>query len=284
VIGGVLLVASAMLLMAGDSGDVVRVIVHGIDVADSNVTGAGITLALISLLPAFLLPMLVIVSFYLLDCLIAERRDRSILFFKSLPVSDLTTVLSKVVTALLVAPGLAVAALIATQLGVLLLASIALAAGDGGIAPLWDPLRLLSVWVFGVYTVLALGLWYAPFLTFLLAVSAWARRAPLLWASSPLALMIVEVVLTGRSRLAALVAAYLNGFWTTAYLHEFRIAIGEDEANELLQQSQIGSGTRMWDWMNPIGLLTSPALWVGLLVAAGFVAGAVYIRRYRDDS
>src|ERR1700687_5194317 len=33
--------------------------------------------------------------FYCLDALHGERRDRSILFWKSLPVSDLTTVLSK---------------------------------------------------------------------------------------------------------------------------------------------------------------------------------------------
>ncbi|HSG66810.1 MAG TPA: hypothetical protein VLD39_17510 [Gammaproteobacteria bacterium] len=283
-IGGVLLVASAMLLMAGGSGDLIQVVMQGIDVADAQVTGVGITVALMSLLPAFLLPMLVVVSFYLLDCLIGERRDRSILFFKSLPVSDVTTVLSKLATALLVAPGVAVVALMATQLGVLMLASIALAVGDGGIAPLWSPSRLLSVWVFAGYTTLAFGLWHAPIFGFLLAVSAWARRAPLLWASSPLALMIVEVVLTGRSRLAALLGDYLNGFWAAAYLHEFGVAIGEEQANELLRESQIEASAGIGDWIDPLGLLTSPLLWLGLLAAACFVTGAVYVRRFRDDS
>src|SRR5260370_42562485 len=42
--------------------------------------------------------------FYCLDALHGERRDRSILFWKSLPVSDLTTVLSKVTIPLVVLP------------------------------------------------------------------------------------------------------------------------------------------------------------------------------------
>ena len=42
--------------------------------------------------------------FYCLDALHGERRDRSILFWKSLPVSDLTTVLSKVFVPLVILP------------------------------------------------------------------------------------------------------------------------------------------------------------------------------------
>ena len=37
----------------------------------------------------------VVVVVYLLDCLYGERRDRSILFWRSLPVSDTQTVLAK---------------------------------------------------------------------------------------------------------------------------------------------------------------------------------------------
>lgn len=283
VIGALVLVSTAaMLLMGGGSGDVVEVLIRGLDVSNPGLSGPGLTLALISFLPAFVLPLIVIASFYLLDCLGAERRDRSILFFKSLPVSDLTTVLSKLATALLLAPALTLAALIVTQLGVLLSASIAVALGDGVVAALWSPSRLASVWVFAVYSVLAFNLWYAPTFCFLLAVSAWARRATLVWASSPLLLVLLERVLTGQSRLGQLLARHMNGFWSTAYLRRFQIAIGEDEA--LSGSTGLEAGTRIWDWMDPVGLVTSPTLWIGLFVAAGFVAAAVYLRRYRDDS
>lgn len=284
VIGALLIVCSAALLIGGGAGGLIQISIDVVNEQRPDLTDVGVTLGSISLLPAFMLPLIVIVSFYLLDCLVAERRDRSILFFKSLPVSDVTTVLSKVVTALLVAPGLALAAFVVTQLAVFALISIALAFGDGSVGLLWSPTRLLAVWAFALYTVLAGAIWYAPGFAFLLAISAWARRAPFLWANSPLLLLLVELVLTGRSRLGQLLLDYATGFWTTAFRHQFRIAVGEEQARELLEATDLGGGVRLTEWMDPLGLLTSPMLWLGLLVATTLVAGAVYIRRYRDDS
>ena len=74
-----------MLPGIGSEGGV-RVMINGLDMADQLYAAAGVTGALLAFLPAFMLPLLAIISFYLLDCLSAERRDRSILFFKSLPV------------------------------------------------------------------------------------------------------------------------------------------------------------------------------------------------------
>ena len=54
--------------------------------------------------------------FYCLDALHGERRDRSILFWKSLPVSDLTTVLAKASVPCRVLPPRAFALALATQL------------------------------------------------------------------------------------------------------------------------------------------------------------------------
>ena len=61
--------------------------------------------------------------FYCLDALYGERRDRSILFWKSLPVSDLTTVLSKASIPIVVLPLLTFAVTVATQLIMLLSAA-----------------------------------------------------------------------------------------------------------------------------------------------------------------
>ena len=53
--------------------------------------------------------------FYSLDALYGERRDRSIFFWKSLPVSDLITVLSKLAIPLVIVPMLSFAITVATQ-------------------------------------------------------------------------------------------------------------------------------------------------------------------------
>lgn len=62
--------------------------------------------------------------FYCLDALHGERRDRSIFFWKSLPVSDLTTVLSKAIIPLAVLPAIAFALVVCVQMIMLLMSSV----------------------------------------------------------------------------------------------------------------------------------------------------------------
>src|SRR5882762_11823641 len=64
--------------------------------------------------------------FYCLDALYGERRDRSILFWKSLPVSDLTTVLSKALIPLAVLPVISFALVVCVQVIMILETSIVL--------------------------------------------------------------------------------------------------------------------------------------------------------------
>src|SRR6266478_6442377 len=64
--------------------------------------------------------------FYCLDALHGERRDRSILFWKSLPVSDLTTVLSKATIPLVVLPAISFAIVVCVQVIMLLMSSTVL--------------------------------------------------------------------------------------------------------------------------------------------------------------
>lgn len=286
VVGAILLGLSTLMLIGNiGSGDSPQIMIHGLDVAGASRVDAGVTVALLSFLPVFILPLIVIVTFYLLESLSTERRDRSILFFKSLPVSDLLTVMSKLATASLVAPAFTIAALVLTHLGVLFLGSVALGLGEGGVGALWTPSRLLSIWILAAYGALAFGLWFAPFHCFFLAVSAWARRATLVWAASPLLLMLVERAVTGQTLLGQLLGTYVGGFLSTAFAHRFRVTIGDENAAvEALEESDLESLSNIWAWMDPMALVTSPMLWAGLVVAAGFAAGAVLLRRYRDDS
>src|SRR5213075_3284757 len=118
--------------------------------------------------------------FYCLDELHGERRDRSILFWKSLPVSDLTTVFSKFAIPLIILPLLSFAIAVVTQFVMLLLSS-GLSAGTLGARMSFFHLSLMLL-----YHILTVhGLWYAPLYGWLLLVSAWAPRAPFIWAFLP---------------------------------------------------------------------------------------------------
>src|SRR5262249_34417013 len=62
-----------------------------------------------------ILTAMLVAAFYCLDALHGERRDRSILFWKSLPVSDRTTVLSKLIVPALILPAIAFALTVVVQ-------------------------------------------------------------------------------------------------------------------------------------------------------------------------
>src|SRR3989440_2883459 len=83
--------------------------------------------------------------FYCLDALYGERRDRSILFWKSLPVSDLTSVLSKASIPLVILPVLVFAIIVATQLIMLLVATAVLLGNGVSAATLWSQLPLIQM-------------------------------------------------------------------------------------------------------------------------------------------
>ncbi|HEX9878319.1 MAG TPA: hypothetical protein VGC50_16900 [Gammaproteobacteria bacterium] len=277
VIGAIVLVWALWLATSPDGLELAFVIEDD-DIGFADRTRLVTTIVLVLLAPLFMLPTVAVIASYLLNCLGTERRDRSILFFKSLPISDVTTVLAKLTTALLLAPILALAGLLITELGV----TVVVGASSAGM--LWDPSQLLAAWALAAYTVIAFMLWHAPTWCFLLAVSAWARRATLLWACSPLLVILVERSLTGRSSLGRLLSAHWQGFWSTALEHRLSIPLGQNPFPEMLGEVDVASTTNLWSWMDPVGLLTSPTLWAGLAVAVGFTAAAVALRRYRDDS
>ena len=207
---------------------------------------------------------LVVAVFYCLDALHGERRDRSILFWKSLPVSDLTAVLAKASIPLVVLPLVTFSITVVTQLIMLLLSTMVLLGDVPGIATLWTQLSLFQISLLLLYHLFAVhSLWYAPFFGWLLLVSGWARRAPFLWAALPLlAIGIVEKIAFNTSHFAAML--------------EYRLG-GSAEA-------VIAPGTVPMDPMThvtPGHFLSNPGLWLGLVIFAAFLAAAVRLRRYQ---
>src|SRR5271169_2397771 len=204
--------------------------------------------------------------FYCLDALHGERRDRSILFWKSLPVSDLTTVLAKASIPLVVLPVLTFAITVAMQWLMLLLSSAVLLASGLSVATLWTKLSFLRMsWLLLYHILTAHALWPAPIYCWLLLVSGWPRRATFLWAALPLlAIAGVEQIAFHTWHFAALVGSRLIGAATT-------VAATSPDMFPTDPMTHITPGS----------FLGSPGLWIGLAVAAAFLAAAVRLRRYQ---
>jgi len=202
---------------------------------------------------------------YCLDALHGERRDRSILFWKSLPVSDATTVLAKASIPLAVLPALTITITLATQFLVLMMSSMLLAASGQSVGAYWEQLSWFQMWAMLVYHLLAVHLLgHAPFYAWFLLVSAWARRAAFLWAVLPLiAIGFVEKIVFGTSYFARLLEHQLSG---------------GSEAVALPGRMPIDPMTHV----TPGHFLISPGLWLGLAVTAGFLYAAVQVRRNRE--
>ena len=204
--------------------------------------------------------------FYCLDTLYGERRDRSVLFWKSLPVSDLTTVLSKIIIPLVALPLICFAVVVCVQLAMILETSVVLITHGMSPASTWTIIPFFQDWLVLLYGLIVLALWHAPIYGWLLLVSSWVRRATFLWAVLPLiAIEIFEKITFGTAHFSAFIAHRLFGFAPHAFY--FR---GQGPPIESLTQ------------LTPGRYLGSPDLWLGLLVAAGFLFAAVRLRRYRE--
>jgi ABC-2 type transport system permease protein len=200
---------------------------------------------------------------YSLDALYGERRDRSILFWKSMPVSDRTTVVAKASIPILVLPFVTFVATVGTQVVMLLIGSAALAARDVSVGTLWGQLSLLDlIWINLIHLVTLHGVLWAPLYAWLLLVSAWAPRAPFLWAAlPPVAIAIAERIAFNTTHFATLLGDYFFG-----------------------GPGASGATGMTMDMLAPHSVshfLASPHLWLGLAVAGVMLSGAVRLRRAR---
>lgn len=237
--------------------------------------------------PLFLV-LPVVVFFYCLAALYDDRRDRSILFWKSLPLSDRQTVLSKAAVALLVAPLLTVAIGIGTSLALLLLGLLAGAVkGVNLIAPVLasadfylSPLYLLAF--IPLYVV-----WALPTVGWLLLVSSWARSKPFLWAvGAPLVLlallawfdfllgrfsgMDLNVKWFGQEVVARILGGLMPGVW-----------FGEVNSGAMARQYDGLDGPMLLGLS--YGTLASPAVWIAAAAGCAMIYGAIHLRRWRAE-
>jgi ABC-2 type transport system permease protein len=268
------------LMFAGEYAEELNVALFGAqNLAGETERGAVLTGLFFGSSGLFFLALGILTIFYSLDSLYAERKDKSILFWRSLPVTDAETVISKLATALLVIPAATIVAIIATHLINLIVTSIwvSLKGGDAGLL-IWSSVPFLDNWASLVILVYATTIWMAPFVGWFLFVSAYAKRSPLLIAFLPLVLIpMLEGIFSHTNEFAKMVWGRLamipihSGFEIEEFFDDDNFELN-DQMVSVLGQIDLGR------------FLTSPSMWAGVLICGLLSFGAVYVRRFRDES
>ena len=192
-----------------------------------------------------------------------------------MPISDIAMVLAKLFVGLVAIP---IVYFAAADLSALLMAFIislrahASLVGASGSPELW--LQLQALWL---YVIASSAIWYLPLVGWLMLVSAWARRAVMLWSILPplAAVILAERLFLGshvvenllQNRLAAVTRRCVpqprHAGWVTTLF-------GGAES--------ITTPSSVWHLLDPLGFLSSPATWIGVLVGAALHRGAVQLR------
>ncbi len=246
--------------------------------APASLTGGGVLL----LVPFAVLNLVLaaVVFFYSIDALYAERKDKSILFWRSLPITDNETVISKFVTAIVAAPLVTTAIIVATQIVLLLIASLVVIIGGGNaVELLLGPLPFVQFWILMAYILVTASLWFAPIIAWFLLCSAFARRSVLIWVALPpiVAIMLEGIVFRGTN-----IARLIGDRFSQASVSGLRLPDGIIDDEEALKALVLSGDIDLLAAIAPGQFLVSPGLWGGLVVAALFGAVAVYCRRFRS--
>lgn len=269
-------------------GNNLQALISRADAGDLHKLGAALDITLISVMMILSIVVGIVVLFYCLGSLYDDRRDRSILFWKSLPVSNTSTVLSKVACATLLVPAIAVVAGIV--FGMLQLVMLALVLSFHGVnvwqvLTLAHPLRAAASLISGLPVY---ALWAIPAVGWLMLCSSWARSKPFLWA---VAVPLVAGLMVTWFGLMGLFNLPTSWFWSNIVQ---RMLLSVFPASSVIyndHQLQISAGID--DGIDPLALfspghtyslLASPNLWIGVAAGVAMIAAAIWFRRVRDDS
>jgi len=212
-----------------------------------------------------------VVFFSLVGSLYDERRDRSILFWKSMPVSDLEEVLAKLLTAAFVVPLMILAVTIVWQIGIAVLISAFVGVYSGPVLVMWPLLTLVDAWIAAALLIMLYGLWALPVLCWLLLASAYAPRVPFVYATLPIAVVMgLEAWMYDSTLLASWLGDSLGG----GFIHSLDVHGEVHDPRDVFEKVNIT--TALTGFGNS---LISARFWAGLLVAAALIFGTVQLRR-----
>jgi ABC-2 type transport system permease protein len=239
-------------------------------------------MALFAFGAVFYAAMSIYSCWYLLECLYADRKDRSVLFWKSMPISDTATVLSKLFIGLIAVPLVYFAAADLASLLMAFILSARMSLGGAFSRPaFWQPTFWLQLQVLWLYVILTTAIWFLPICGWLLVVSAWAKRAVVLWAIlPPLAAMLAEHLFVRTHVIASVLSGrLLAGYRQAAFYdpmphHEWSLRAG-DPATAL---------ESTWRTLDLASFLSNPQTWIGVLCGAALIAAAIQLRMRRAEA
>lgn len=254
----------------------------GLSNLPESARSAALSGILLGLTTPFIFAMWVLTIFYALDALYAERKDRSILFWRSIPVTDFETVLSKLLTAVFVIPAITFVIIIVTHLVVLTSLSTWLDIRGGSATTLiWSSVPFADNWSATLVFLLSLPLWLSPFIGWFLFVSAFTKRSPLLVAALPIAVLpLLEKIFFDTSVMVEALFVRSVKMPLFAGLDNIELLFREGEDFERLAETDLS----LMGLLDFGGFLADPQLWLGFAVCGIFTAAAIYVRRYRDES
>lgn len=228
----------------------------------------------------------IMMIFYLLDSLYGERKDYSILFWKSLPLSDTMIVLSKLVVAAIVIPVISLFTIMLAQMMTLALQSYTFTETTGAVSMLWQQAGLMGFWQTHFILLVEQSIWFFPVMGWLLLCSVWSRRSPIAPAIIiPLLLIFVD----SSFRLDTNITEILLERGPVGLIS----AVGMDGFNEWKAQGKTFATADISTWRDAMGnldfagfidFLSRTKVWLGFIVGLFLLGMTIWLRRRQGDN
>lgn len=287
IVSGEVLRSNANVQMGGFSLSELR---NSISAQDLAKAANGLDIAQLMFSGITSIGLFFVTFFYLLGALYDDRRDRSVLFWKSLPVSDTATVAAKALTAMLVIPAIALAVSTLAYLGFLVM--ITIWAATHGLNALPAVLQTHPVGMFlRLVAILPVGaLWALPAVGWLLFWSAFARSKPFLWAVLlPVVALFANwwmgkiggLNLAGDLNLAGVLGRLLFSIMPGSWASANGVSIIGSRMSLNMDDDHVVSSL---DPSHVYGLLTTPNLWIGVAGGLALLAAAIWMRSRRIET
>lgn len=266
------------LIVAAHQG---MITINNIGVVGGDARG-GLHVAMLAMASLFNVVMLFMVWFYLMDSLYADRKDRSVLFWRSMPVSDTATVLSKVFTGMVTAPAFMFVLVVIAEFiaGIIFM----IAAGIVGVNLFHEafyPGTIILTWIVLAFALIQQSLWLLPYWGWFLLCSAWAKKLVLAWAVLiPLGAILIELIVFRSHYLS-------DGIF--GHIGRGVMLLGGYSASET--QTGFHGGFQMFgppgqsviNFGSVAHMFALPEMWIGVGIGIIFILGAIWLRRHRSE-
>lgn len=231
--------------------------------------------------------LLIVMFFYLLDSLYGERKDRTILFWKSLPVSNRLTVFSKLSIALFIIPVIIFITIGLANMITLLLQSYSFSHHQHAADLLWQQVDFTGLTMFSVFLLIQQTIWYFPVMGWLLFCSAWCRKSPIVVAVLlPAILVFIDssfMLDTGISEI--LVERLPLGITSMQLGNEGSMMSNPyNLSGQQLPGFNMIAGISLPSVDEILKFLMNVKVWMGIVIGIFFTGMAMSLRRWRDDS